>query len=159
MGTDVGASSVGNRNVFLGYRAGFFETESNRLHIANSESFTLIYGQFDQGRVCIQCTDPATGLDVNGQWTVRNWAGPASTPVCKNGNTLSDCSSSLRYKEQIEDLSIGLDAVQRLRPVSFKWKDREEYDLGLIAEEVAEVDPILVNYSSTFLPGREGTAP
>lgn len=61
--------------------------------------------------------------------------------------------------EQVEDLSIGLDAVQRLRPVSFKWKDREEYDLGLIAEEVADVDPILVSYSSTFLPGRQGTAP
>jgi hypothetical protein len=34
--------------------------------------------------------------------------------------------------------------VTRLRPVSFLWKGSGREDLGLVAEEVAEVEPLLV---------------
>jgi hypothetical protein len=88
----------GNYNVFLGYGAGYNEGGSNKLHIANtpySSTPSLIYGQFDNGKVCINCTDPSATLDVNGALSVRNWASASPTPVCKNGNFLSDCSSSL----------------------------------------------------------------
>ena len=38
----------GNSNVFIGYKAGYNETGSNKLHIANSNTVTpLIYGEFD----------------------------------------------------------------------------------------------------------------
>ncbi len=64
-------NETGNRNVFLGNRAGYYETGSDRLHIANSENSTLIYGRFDTGSVCIDCTDPSATLDVNGPVRVR----------------------------------------------------------------------------------------
>jgi hypothetical protein len=148
LGSQAGFYSAGDRNVFIGAQAGYSETGSDRLHIANNSNSTLIYGEFDNGRVCINCTDPTTAVDVNGELSIRNW-GTGGTPVCKNGNTLSDCGvSSLRYKEQVTDLEAGLNTVQMLRPVTFKWKNREERDVGLIAEEVAEIAPLLVTHNA-----------
>ena len=43
-----GQAVLGDDNVFLGYNAGFNETSSNKLYIANSNTTTpLIYGEFD----------------------------------------------------------------------------------------------------------------
>ena len=38
--------------------------------------------------------------------------------------------------------------VARLRPISFTWKDHPERDLGLAAEEVATVEPLLVTHNA-----------
>jgi hypothetical protein len=53
------------------------------------------------------------------------------------------CSSSSRYKQNIQNYTPGLDLVRRLRPVSFNWKASNNADFGLVAEEVAEVEPLL----------------
>ena len=37
--------------------------------------------------------------------------------------------------------------LQRLRPVTFNWKVTGEHDLGLIAEEVAEIEPLLITHN------------
>ncbi len=72
VGVDAGYHNVaGSNNVFLGAGAGYAETGSNRLYIGNAASDTLIYGQFDNKRVCVSCTDPAAALDVNGPVRVR----------------------------------------------------------------------------------------
>jgi hypothetical protein len=60
-------NTIGSRNVFLGYRAGFNETGSNKLYIANSSGTApLIYGNFTTGKVGIGTTNPTTELDING---------------------------------------------------------------------------------------------
>ncbi len=108
LGYQAGYNATGSGNVFLGHNAGYNETGSYKLYISNSETTPLIYGDFAAGRVCINnCTDPANALDINGRLTVRDWAAATSNPVCRNGNTLANCSSSLRYKEEIADLGIG----------------------------------------------------
>ena len=38
--------------------------------------------------------------------------------------------------------------INRLRPVTFTWKESRERDIGLVAEEVAEVEPLLVTHNS-----------
>ncbi|HET8674659.1 MAG TPA: tail fiber domain-containing protein, partial [Blastocatellia bacterium] len=43
--------------------------------------------------------------------------------------------------------SSGLKLVSRLRPVTFDWKETKAHDLGLVAEEVAEVEPLLVTHN------------
>ena len=43
---------------------------------------------------------------------------------------------------------MGLDIVERLQPVTFKWKGRDEQDLGFVAEQVASIDPLLITYNS-----------
>jgi hypothetical protein len=72
-----------------------------------------------------------------------------ATDVCRNGSgKLSFCSSSGRYKEQVAPLPLGLDIVQQLEPVTFKWRDQEGRDLGFVAEAVAGIDPLLATYNA-----------
>jgi hypothetical protein len=42
---------------------------------------------------------------------------------------------------------MGLETVDRFDPVTFEWKQVERRDLGLIAEDVERIDPILVTYN------------
>jgi hypothetical protein len=60
-------NQTGSGNVFLGYKAGYNETGSNKLYIANSDvNPPLIYGDFSTGRVGIRTNNPQGTLDVNG---------------------------------------------------------------------------------------------
>ena len=52
-------------------------------------------------------------------------------------------TSALRYKENVQDLEDS-SKVMQLRPVTFDWKKDQKHDIGLIAEEVAELYPELV---------------
>jgi hypothetical protein len=67
--------------------------------------------------------------------------------VCMNGTILAFCSSSRRYKENVMPFTGGLELVRGLRPVTFDWRGRQRADLGLIAEEVADVEPLLVTHN------------
>lgn len=68
--------------------------------------------------------------------------------VCTNGlYELASCSSSLRYKTNVEDFSAGMSFVNRLRPISYDWKDGGRKDTGFGAEEVEKIDPRFVTYN------------
>lgn len=59
---------------------------------------------------------------------------------------LGTLSSSVRYKKNIKNLT-GTERIYDLRPISFDAKDNSSTnDMGLIAEEVEQVYPELVNY-------------
>jgi len=69
--------------------------------------------------------------------------------LCRNAsNEISDCSSSLRYKTGIGAFTGGLDLIHRLRPIYFTWKQGGSRDLGLAAEEVARVEPLLITHNA-----------
>ena len=54
-------------------------------------------------------------------------------------------TSSKRFKKKIKNLKCGLDIINSLRPVTFDWKKKEKKnDIGLIAEEVNEILPMIV---------------
>ena len=58
IGNDAGKlNETGSRNVCIGYQAGHNEMGSNKLHIANTQSKSLIYGKFDTDQVAIGTTD------------------------------------------------------------------------------------------------------
>jgi hypothetical protein len=61
-------------------------------------------------------------------------------------------SSSIRYKTNIETLDTGEDAVLKLRPVRFEYKESGQKDIGLIAEEVEKISPDLVIYDGQGRP-------
>ncbi|MCP4708218.1 MAG: tail fiber domain-containing protein, partial [Planctomycetes bacterium] len=66
-GYHAGYNQKSDGNVFIGYRAGYSETDPNRLIIANSaNSPPLIYGNFDTGRVGIGTTSLSRKLEVSG---------------------------------------------------------------------------------------------
>jgi hypothetical protein len=56
-------------------------------------------------------------------------------------NSTSDES----LKENIETLNNAIDVVNRIRPVSFTWKNNNQTAYGVIAQEVEEVLPAIVN--------------
>jgi len=105
------------------------------------------------GNVGIGTTSPAQALEVNGEIKVDSLASASSTSLCINANVIASCSSSLRYKEDIRDATFGLKEIEAMRPVTFKWKNRNEKDFGLIAEEVAKVDPRFVTYVKGRIEG------
>jgi hypothetical protein len=80
------------------------------------------------GNVGIGTATPGYTLDVNGQIHVATLAAASGTSICRNGNVLSSCSSSIRYKENVKDGTFGLKDVMLMRPVTFKWKGRDEKD-------------------------------
>ena len=70
--------------------------------------------------------------------------------ICRNGSGhISTCSSSLRYKTDVNMFFGGLDVVRRLRPITFNWKDGGMHDLGLGAEDVEAIEPLLVTYNKS----------
>ena len=101
------------------------------------------------GFVGINTTSPARRLDVNGTVIIRQLGPTGSNQLCLNAiNEVASCSSSRRYKTNIIDYLSGLNLLNRLRPVTFDWKDSGMHDLGLVAEEVAEVEPLLVTHNN-----------
>jgi hypothetical protein len=63
-------------------------------------------------------------------------------------NRIGTLSSSRRYKDEITPMAKASEAIHSLRPVTFRYKKEinatRPLSFGLIAEEVAEVDPNLV---------------
>lgn len=82
----------------------------------------------------------------NGRVSINQPGSGGSTTLCLNSsNQISSCSSSARYKNHIHPFTSGLNLIKRLRPVSFKWKSDGALDFGLVAEEIAELEPLLVS--------------
>ncbi|TSA44837.1 tail fiber domain-containing protein, partial [bacterium] len=110
------------------------------------------------GSVAVQAAtsyDRTFAINTSGNVSLRTLAGAAADHLCYDTTTvaglytLSSCSSSLRYKEDVTDLSVSFakDQLYSLRPVSFKWKNRNQRGVGFIAEEVAQTYPDMVTYN------------
>lgn len=65
----------------------------------------------------------------------------ATDPIADRWETYS----SRRWKTDVRPLVAALDTVRRLRGVSYRWKTTGDIDIGLVAEEVAEVLPEIVS--------------
>lgn len=109
-----------------------------------------------ESKLFISQYDGTTYLDrltisENGEVGINVLGQGGSTSLCRNAlNHISTCSSSARYKSNIEDFRFGLPLIRKLRPVSFRWAEGGMPDLGLVAEEVAAVEPLL----TTTIDGR-----
>lgn len=138
----LGSSQLSSFNVGIGT-----DSPSSKLTVVGTVSAT----QYSIGsNLVLSASGNQIQLGRNGLDTVRIGflSGGAASHVCINNNVLSSCSSSLRYKEGVLPLNSGLNLIQRLRPVTFTWKQSHEPDLGLIAEEVAKVEPLLVTHNN-----------
>jgi hypothetical protein len=61
-------------------------------------------------------------------------------------------SSSIQYKDNVKELVFDSSKLDVLRPVSYDYKLDDAPDIGLIAEEVDEVLPELINYDKEGNP-------
>ena len=132
-------NTIGNSNVALGVGAGADATNgNNNVYIGTQERG--VAGESDTTRIRnILNTFQPFQSNVVGFVTV----GP--------GNRLGNGSfSSRRYKDDIKPMDKASEEVFALKPVSFRYKKEFEpthsQQYGLIAEDVAKVDPNLVVY-------------
>jgi hypothetical protein len=131
------ATPTGNGNTLLGTDTKVKSGVSNATAIgANAHataSHTVVLGT-DQEVVIIPGKLEVDTLGVAG-----------NQHLCLNSNNrLAACSSSLRYKTALRPFAAGLSIINRLQPVSFTWKEGGMRDLGLGAEAVEQVEPLLV---------------
>ena len=78
-------------------------------------------------------------------WIARNASGTNVFTIDSSGNFSSD----VRKKENITTVTDALTKVSQLRGVEFNWKEKygSKQDMGLIAQEVETVFPILISDS------------
>src|SRR5262245_32566475 len=76
-----------------------------------------------------------------------------TTCFVDNAGKLGVFLSARRFKTNIADMSSASEAILHLRPVTFRYKPElkatDAPQFGLIAEEVAEVNPDLVTHDAT----------
>lgn len=127
---------------------------------SNQRSFKLEAGDGEAYFISINDSGSAVSYPFYMQHAgTVTFPGTATTASAANafldgaaGNKLFRSTSSRRYKRNIEDIDPQLaDAVLSLRPVWYRsnaGNDRQDWSwYGLIAEEVAEVDPRLVHFA------------
>lgn len=128
---------------------------------ANTNLFELL-GSGDtyiKNSLAIGTSTVVSGRVLSTNGTVYHQGLSASTngdkALCLSGskevttnNAVTCTVSSRRYKHDIEDLNVGLADINAFRPVSFRYNNTDELHLGLIAEEVQQVDPRLVFYEN-----------
>ena len=153
LGQEGGRANVtGNNNTTLGWGAnvGFddltFATAIGS-GVVVSTSNTVRLGRLSDRVVVSGDLSVDDDLSVLGTITFVSLGSAGSLDLCRNAsNQISSCSSSLRYKEDVQPFTPGLDVVRRLRPISFTWREGGARDVGFAAEEVAEVEPLLALY-------------
>lgn len=75
-------------------------------------------------------------------------SGGTSLQICWGASPgiLATCASSLRYKKDLQQFAGGLNIIERLRPITYKWKSNDVLDVGFAAEDVAKINPLFVTY-------------
>jgi hypothetical protein len=68
------------------------------------------------------------------------------------GGQIAKKTSSIRYKDNVETLEFDSSQLDKLRPVSYTYKFDDAFDIGLIAEEVNEIYPELIQYDEEGRP-------
>ncbi|MBW8877429.1 MAG: tail fiber domain-containing protein [Acidobacteria bacterium] len=150
-GTALASLTSGSNNLALGVDAGrnYSGAESNNVVLANrgiagESGVTRIGSNGTQTRAFIAGIYGATSS--SGTWVLVNSAGQLGTTT-----------SSRRFKEAVADMGAASSDLMRLRPVTFRYKP--PYDdgqgtlqYGLIAEEVAAVNPGLVQFGEDGQP-------
>jgi hypothetical protein len=126
IGTDAGFNlTTGNYNINIGYNVSGASGEANTTRIGDSnQTKTFISG--------ISGVTAASGVAV----------------YVNSSGQLGTLTSSARYKEEIKPMDRASETIFALTPVTFRYKHEIDPDeipqFGLVAEEVAKVNPDLV---------------
>ncbi len=152
--TALGAASgrfltTGVHNVLIGGDAGLFYTGAESYNICIGTSTAGILGESNALRIGggtgtgVNLIDKAFIAGIRGITPAVNDAIPV---LIDSAGQLGTISSSLRFKENVKDMSDSSSGIMKLRPTIFNYKAdaKKHTHYGLIAEEVLEVMPDLV---------------
>ena len=135
VGKEAGNSIIdGNDNVVLGHNAGIGLVHGSR-NIAIGAEESGPFADFD---------DTCFIGSIFGQ--IVSDPGSQTAVFVDQFNVVGVFNSSRKYKHDIQPMDKASETLYRLKPVTFRfnsdWKNTKQY--GLIAEEVADLDPSLV---------------
>ena len=129
--------TTGNNNTFLGDQAGSNETAVDNV-------------------VCIQSRGDATAFTTSNRTYIGNIRGvtvgnlDGINVIVDSDGQLGTSNSSRRFKKDIKPMDQTSEAILALKPVTFHYKNADTKkagdtpQFGLIAEDVAEINPDLV---------------
>src|SRR5207237_10836574 len=142
LASNVGSSDTGGNNIALGANAGFNLTNgSNNIDIGNAGVAA------DANKIRIGRQGTQTGTFIAGIYQA-NEGGTIKPVYVNNSGQLGTQppASSRRFKKEIKPMDQTSEAILGLKPVTFQYKDDNTGipQFGLIAEEVAKVNPDLV---------------
>jgi hypothetical protein len=143
VGADALINNTGGANTAVGHGAGANQTNGS-FNVYVGDGVGGVAGEI--GQTYIRNIN-LVGISGGGTDTVT---------VELSTGRLGHLSSSRRYKEDITPMSNASEALYRLKPVTYRYK--KEIDptqspaFGLIAEEVAEVNPALVAHNAKGQP-------
>lgn len=127
----------------------------NGVMFLNGPAFFDSIDFFTDGSTLIDTLSIVQNLDVGDEVEIGDLTvASVATSLCADASGTSligRCTSSTRYKDAVDELSLGLETVLKLHPVTFRWRGDGLRDLGFIAEEVAAVDPLLATYDEEGL--------
>jgi len=129
------SNTTGLGNTAVGTDAGFNVTDANNV---------ICIGSFG-GNV-------SNSTWINNVFGVTTQSGITAPVIVSDRGQLGTVASSERFKKDIATMEKSSEAILSLRPVTFHYKtdNKGTPQFGLIAEEVAKVNPALV------LPDKEG---
>jgi len=135
------SNTSGNGNIALGIDAGSnITTGINNIDIGN-------FGvDIDNNTIRIGTSGIQTFTYISGIRGTHTMIGDALPVVIDSNNQLGTSSSSRRFKKQVKPMDKTSEAILALNPVTFQYKSDSKGtpQFGLIAEDVAEVNPDLV---------------
>jgi hypothetical protein len=99
---------------------------TSKFNFGSSGTETIVCGTIEIGSGGLSCTG---GGSFSGALAAESF----------------NSTSSRKYKNNIRNLTNGLNIINNLRPVMFDWNDKDiKNDIGMIAEEVNEILPTIV---------------
>ena len=124
-------NTTGSENTALGSLAGFGVTTANNVICIGFEAFGAN-------------VDNTCFIGNNRGVTTQN--ADAIPVLIDSGGQLGTASSSRRFKHEIKPMDKASEAILAFKPVTFQYKSDKTNtpQFGLIAEEVAEINPNLV---------------
>ncbi len=148
----LGNNDTGSYNVAVGVQAGLGITSGDR----NTCLGTTTCGGTTTADNVVCVGWGAAGENISdrayipniGQFAQASGGGVEFVTVRLTDGKLGHSLSSRRYKEDIKSMGDASELIYKLKPVSFRYKKTPEQqsdnlDYGLIAEDVAEIDPQL----------------
>ena len=133
-------NSAGSRNIALGAFAGYSVTGDYNIDIGNNGH------SYDNNTIRIGTRGTHTAIYIAGIRGVRTTYADAVPVVIDSHGQLGTKSSSARFKDEIKPMDKASEAVLALKPVKFHYNgdSTKTPQFGLIAEEVAKVNPDVV---------------
>jgi hypothetical protein len=130
--------TTGDMNILIGYTSAsaYRGNESNNVIIDNGTGIAVA-GESNKTKIS----------GIRGATTTNN---NAVAVLIDSAGQLGTVSSSIRLKENVNDMGEISSPIMSLRPVTFNYKERSanEIQVGLIAEEVNKVMPNLVAHDN-----------